>query len=165
MSSSYKAPPALQRHRNSISTRKKLQVILYLLHHRIEEPEVRNRSKPKRRCLEGLEWDDYYRPPTTAEVSEHFKIPATTIQSIWEKRYKIVGLSRNDRRDASGVRNEELPALELELFRSFVEWRQMGRKVSRFWFQRRAKILYRTLYGKEVDTATVSNYTCFPYRN
>ena len=86
--------------------------------------------KPKRRCLEGLEWDDYYRPPTIAEAATHFKIPGPSIQNIWEDRYKIVGLKRNNRRDATEVKVEELPELELELFWSFVEWRQMGRKVS-----------------------------------
>jgi len=42
-----------------------------------------------------------------------------------------------------------LEELELELFRQFVDWRQMGRKVTRAWIQRRAKILFELLYNRE----------------
>ena len=153
MGSTYKVPPPQLRTYNSVSPRKKIRIILYLLHHRIEEPEVLKGLKPKRRCLEGLAWDGAFRPPTLAETGAHFKVPPPTIQKIWAKRYKIVGLNRSQRRDASGVRGEQLPELELELFRSFVEWRHMGRKASRFWFQRKARSLYRTLYGEEVYPA------------
>jgi hypothetical protein len=162
MGSLYKAGPPQLRAWHGVSPRKKLEIVLFFLHHRIEEPEVRQGLKQKQRCLKGLEWDGEWRPPTAKEAGIHFKVPESTARDIWNKRYSVVQLSRSCRRDTSGAAGEKHPELELELFRQFIEWRQMGRKISRFWFQRRARLLYRALYNKDAEGPTqVSLYTLF----
>jgi hypothetical protein len=55
--SQYKPNPPQKRDWHTVPTRKKLKVIQYFLHHRIEEPEVREGLKQKQRCLKGLEWN------------------------------------------------------------------------------------------------------------
>lgn len=162
MGSTYKLAPAVKRSIHYISPKKKIQIILYLMHHRIKvEP-----WEQKRRCLEGLEYDGDWRPPTAPETGDHFKVPPQTIRNIWANRYKIVDMSRKDRRTKSGEGRERHPAFELELFRQFVEWRQMGRKVSRFWFKRRAKTIFETFNGQElVSTSMVSNCMRIPIKS
>ena len=116
MGASYTPGPAQSRSWHTVSPEKKLKIILFLLHHRIEEPEVREGLKQKQRCLKGLEWDGWRRPPTAEEASIHFKVPPRTIRDIWYKRDSIVQPSRDSRPDTSGVPGERHPELELELF-------------------------------------------------
>jgi len=103
MGSSYKLNPPQKRDWHIVSPRKKMNVILYFLHYRIEEPEVRQGLKQKQRCLKGLEWDGWWRPPTAKEASIHFRIPERTIKNIWYKRDSVVQQSRGCRQDKSGV--------------------------------------------------------------
>jgi hypothetical protein len=116
MASSYKPPPPLTRDWHTVSPRKKLQIVLYFLHHRIEEPEVRQGLKQKQRCLKGLKWDGWWRPPTAAETAAHFRIPERTAKNKWYKRHEVVTRSRACRRDTLGAAGERHPELELELF-------------------------------------------------
>jgi hypothetical protein len=119
--SQYKLDPPQKRDWHTVSARKKLKVIEYFLHHRIEEPEVREGLKRKQRCLKGLEWDGWSRPPTSKEASEHFRIPERTIRDIWYKRHSVVQQSRSCRRDTSGVAGKRHPEPEPELFRQVDE--------------------------------------------
>lgn len=115
MGASYTPGPAQSRSWHTVSPEKKRKIILYLLHHRIEEPEVREGFKQKQRCLKGLEWDGWCRPPTAEEAGIHFKVPPRTVRDIWYKRDSIVQRSRGCRRDTSGVAGEKHLEPELEI--------------------------------------------------
>jgi hypothetical protein len=119
----YVPPPPLLRSCVHTSPKKKLEIILYLLHHRIEEPEVREGLKQRTHCLEGLKWDGYWRPPTSKEAGIHFKVPDRTVRSIWKARHTILDRSRGSRKDASGVAGERHSKLELEPFQQFIDLR------------------------------------------
>lgn len=99
----YKAPPPQVRSYNPVPHQKKIKIIQWLLHHRIEEPEVRDGLKQKQRCLKGLEWDGWRRPPKASEAAFHFKVPERTVGNIWKNRQTIIegGTKRKGRPPAS----------------------------------------------------------------
>lgn len=56
------------------------------------------------------------------------------------------------------LRSEEVvlfawPDLEADLYRQFLDWRDLGRRVNQAWFRRRSKAIFRSLYH-DVDPAT-----------
>lgn len=140
--------PPLKRSRILISPAKKLRIILHFMHHRILADDCSQRQ----RTLAGLEWDGLWRPPTAKETASHFKIPERTARGIWYDRQRVIAMSRGSQLTPLTQRNGQYYELELELFRQFVNWRQMGRKVTQFWFQRRAKAIYQTMYPKGADS-------------
>jgi hypothetical protein len=106
----YKQPKPISRVQRSYSRERKIEVILYLLHHRIQDDQNRRiRSGESRigapgatgatgatettETTETTEPADStgitYRAPTYHEASAHFKIPATTIAAWWKQKDKI----------------------------------------------------------------------------
>lgn len=148
---SYKPPPPRKRVNHVLSKKRKCEIINYLLHHRIEEPDVRLGIKQKQRCLKGLSWDGFHRPPTAEEASKHFKVPQRTINGIWYNRATIMGLDSDRRRDTSTLKGKKLSSLELVLFGLLIEWKQIRRKIARFRFQQGAKLLYWTTVSIDPD--------------
>ncbi|KXX78290.1 hypothetical protein MMYC01_206505 [Madurella mycetomatis] len=91
----------IRRVERSYSRERKIEVLLYLLNHRV--PDVRPRRVPRRRIgqpheqeltrpMVRTETGEYvwYRAPTYAEASEFWKIPTPTIQGWWDSREKLL---------------------------------------------------------------------------
>ena len=106
----YKLPPPRVKCCVVLSPRRKIEIIMYFLHHRIKaDPSV-----PRYRCMDGLTWDDWMRPPTSKEVSQHFLVPERTIRNIWAECCKILKGVRSQQRAVT--QPGALEELELELF-------------------------------------------------
>ncbi|GAB1311408.1 hypothetical protein MFIFM68171_01618 [Madurella fahalii] len=91
----------VKRVERSYSRERKIEVLLYLLNHRV--PDARPRRVPRRRIgqpheqeltqpMVRTETGEYvwYRAPTYAEASEFWKIPTPTIQGWWDSREKLL---------------------------------------------------------------------------
>jgi hypothetical protein len=107
MGKKWVAEPPLQRTWHGVSPHKKLQIILYLMHHRIET----DGSTQRQRTLRGLEWDGLRRPPTAKETSAHFKVPERTVRDIWYSRETIVAMGRSGRQ-STGTWTGRYPKLD-----------------------------------------------------
>lgn len=91
----------IRRVERSYSRERKIEVLLYLLNHRV--PDARPRRVPRRRIgqpheqeltqpMVRTETGEYvwYRAPTYAEASNFWKIPTPTIQGWWDSREKLL---------------------------------------------------------------------------
>jgi len=94
----YKQPKPISRVQRSYSRERKVEVILYLLHHRVQDDQNRRIRAGESRIgatepTEPTQPTDStgvtYRAPTYHEASAHFKIPATTIAAWWKQKDKI----------------------------------------------------------------------------
>ena len=119
--------------RRSYSREKKIEVLLFLTHHRIP-------INPGSRTTE-------YRHPSHGEAAGYFKIPKATIHGWWQEQEKIV-LQRGMTYRVENTRWIcEWPEMEEELFNEFIEKRQAGRVIGRGWFRRTARRLFCKHYG------------------
>ena len=72
-----------------------------------------------------------------------------TMLSKWKKnKPQIEGLKKGTRKERSSVAHE--PELEYDLMKQFIELRSLGRRVTRSWFTRCAKKLYKERYPERV---------------
>ncbi|KAK4459110.1 hypothetical protein QBC42DRAFT_143010, partial [Cladorrhinum samala] len=91
----------VKRIERSYTRERKVEVLLYLLQHRVPDP--RPRKVPRRRIgqpheeeltqpMVANEYGElvWYRAPTYSEASEFWKIPTPTIQGWWDAREKIL---------------------------------------------------------------------------
>ncbi|KAK4187958.1 hypothetical protein QBC35DRAFT_368659, partial [Podospora australis] len=91
----------VRRVERSYPKERKIEVLLYLLNHRV--PDARPRKVPRRRIGQPHESEltqpmvrdengelVWYRAPTYAEASEFWKIPTPTIQGWWDSRDKLL---------------------------------------------------------------------------
>ncbi|KAK3996527.1 hypothetical protein QBC44DRAFT_355680 [Cladorrhinum sp. PSN332] len=91
----------VKRIERSYTRERKVEVLLYLLQHRVPDP--RPRKVPRRRIgqpheeelTQPMVTNEYgelvwYRAPTYSEASEFWKIPTPTIQGWWDAREKIL---------------------------------------------------------------------------
>ncbi|KAJ4290134.1 hypothetical protein N0V88_006641 [Collariella sp. IMI 366227] len=96
-----KPPKQVRRVERSYSKERKIEVLMYLLNHRV--PDARPRKVPRRRIGQPHEQElnqpmvqdqngefVWYRAPTYAEASEFWKIPTPTIQGWWDSRKKLL---------------------------------------------------------------------------
>ncbi|KAK3298862.1 uncharacterized protein B0H64DRAFT_454502 [Chaetomium fimeti] len=86
----------------SYTRERKIEVLMYLLNHRV--PDVRARRFPRRRIGQPHEGESsqqlivqedhgdhiWYRAPTYSEASEFWNIPTPTIQGWWDARKKLL---------------------------------------------------------------------------
>ncbi|KAF8417272.1 hypothetical protein BGX38DRAFT_1070071, partial [Terfezia claveryi] len=78
----YKVRGPIQRVQRSYSREKKIEVLMFLIHHRLPKDNDQ----------------DEYRCPTQTEASQWFKIPQRTIAQWWKNRVQIVGQKIGSRR-------------------------------------------------------------------
>jgi hypothetical protein len=86
----------------SYTRERKIEVLMYLLNHRV--PDVRTRRFPRRRIGQPHEGEStqqsavhkdcgdhiWFRAPTYSEASEFWNIPTPTIQGWWDARKKLL---------------------------------------------------------------------------
>ncbi|KAI8710466.1 hypothetical protein NCS52_01563600 [Fusarium sp. LHS14.1] len=133
----YTPPKPLQRRENTYSPRKKVEVLMFLEHHRIYDPDHYF-------SING------YRHPLAREAAVQFLIPEFTIYR-W-KRDKEAILDIKKRRYSP-----HWPDLEDELFRRFLEARDKKLIVTTGWFRRQAQIIWEDKYPQSVKVFTFSN--------
>ncbi|KAF5009390.1 hypothetical protein FDECE_4381 [Fusarium decemcellulare] len=83
----YKPAKPITRIENSYTQKRKEEVILYMLHHEIYDPN----SWKSVNC---------YRKPFIRDAAEHFKIPDTTVGTWWRHKDKILNKDKNKKRRA-----------------------------------------------------------------
>jgi len=126
----------IQRIRRSYSKARKVEVLLFLLHHRV--------------AVEGTAQSQFH-PPTKLETSHYWKIPEPTIQLWWVKRDEILQLPSTARRALPGTWTCLWPAMEEELFAIFLAEQQKGRLIRRGWFRTQAKELFTKHYSASAN--------------
>jgi hypothetical protein len=137
----------------SYSREKKIQVITFLVHHKV----VRSRLTQQRRRREGASEADVllsmdlltYRDVTLEEAAAFFKIPVRTVGGWWAKREAIV---QNNSRE--GI--PWWPDLEELLYERFWERRQQRLVTTIGWFRRESRELFATLYPESPSIFTFS---------
>lgn len=87
-----------------------------------------------------------YRPPTSAEASAYWKIPARTIRTWWEKKDEIVESKSRSRALPRHGWICQWPEMEKELFDTFCARRSAGQLVQRSWFRRTSRELFKRHY-------------------
>ncbi|KAG6163105.1 hypothetical protein E4U51_005934 [Claviceps purpurea] len=112
------------------STRRKIEVLLWLLHHRITDPEAHN---TEHYVQDGL------RRPYLREASQWFQIPERTINHWWTNRDSFEEIRTNSPRPY-------WPELEERLWADFTARREEGHLVRTGWFRQRAQEQFRELY-------------------
>jgi len=122
----YKPPKPIQRIERSYSRERKIEVILFRQHHRIQSI---NRA--------GLL---VYRPPTFQQMAVFWKIPKDTIQGWWNRQETIIQSKVGTRR-AYTTWICTWPDMEKKLYTEFMQRRAEGILVRRSWFRRESKKL------------------------
>ena len=114
------------------------------------------------RCRPELPPEHGLRAPTN-EVAAHFrhKMWPETVGRWWRERQAILHARRGSRKDRTGQRAEYWPELEAKLFSSFCEHRDAGNLVSRAWMRRRAKALYKEIYGSQAVSEFIFSFGWF----
>jgi hypothetical protein len=110
LNGTYAPPPPSKRKIHELSPAQKLQIISYILNTSFYDADFAN-GGPKRRCLEGLEYKGFYRPPTLDHLQAYFKVSKATLSGIWRNRERIVA-ARGKRRYRSA--REEGEGKEME---------------------------------------------------
>jgi hypothetical protein len=121
------------------------------------------RVYPRERKIEVIIMRHYYRvpysrrykpdeivwlPPKWEDMEKFWKIPKTTMQTWWENRVKIIN-SLGEGYQTVIKERCEWPLLEIPLYKDFEDRRKAGHVVRRSWFRRRAKKIYKDIYGEE----------------
>jgi hypothetical protein len=103
--------PPVNRPQQSYARRRKQQVVLFLLHHRIPS----DRPKRGRPIADELPVEELgYRRPTFEEAAEYFKIESpNTVRGWWKARDKLLAGSKPRKHTPRG------PQLEKELVKLF----------------------------------------------
>ncbi|RPA97235.1 hypothetical protein L873DRAFT_1691456 [Choiromyces venosus 120613-1] len=126
----YRERGPIRKIRRTYNKRRKLEVILFLMHHRVP-------TTPE---------EIQYRRPTQKETSKFWKIPETTIQPWWSTQETIVN-QKGTGRQQSAKWICQWPEMEKELFEIFLEERNKGRLIRQGWFQAQARQLFSKHYG------------------
>ncbi|RSL77365.1 hypothetical protein CDV31_017330, partial [Fusarium ambrosium] len=116
----FTASTAIRRQERSYSDEKKEEVIMWLIHHRVQRLG---------------EW----KPPSLRDAEKHFKIPKSTIAD-WNE-FRESHISNQQRRYAS-----QWPDLEEKLYSLFLERREKQQIVTTAWFRLKARLAFRELY-------------------
>jgi hypothetical protein len=128
----YKPPKPIQRIQRSYSRERKIEVILFREHHRIQSINLDT----------GLL---VYRPPTFQQMSAFWKIPEDTIRGWWKSRETIIK-SKVGTRQARTTWICTWPDMEKKLYTKFVQRRAEGIIVRRSWFRRESRKLWKESY-------------------
>jgi len=144
----------VRRVERSYSREKKIQVLTYLIQHKV----IRTEEQQRRRRVGMAETDSQlqipldraiYRDITQTEAAEFFSIPRDTIQYWWKQRHKLL-----ENKPREGI--PWWPELEQQLFDQFIDRRQRGKLTTISWFRRTSRQLYAQIYEKE-ELFTFSN--------
>ena len=121
----YKPPKPIKRTTRTYTRERKIEVIQFREHHRIQmvNPET------------GLV---SYRPPTFKEMSAFWKIPDETIRGWWHSKETIIQ-SQSGSRSASRPWLCTWPDMEKKLYTKFIQKRAANSLVRRSWFRHRSK--------------------------
>ncbi|KAK4234662.1 hypothetical protein C8A03DRAFT_18485, partial [Achaetomium macrosporum] len=120
----------IQRIERTFSRQKKIEVLSFLHHHRIYNPERRLDF----RLRSGTQDNGDYRPPTLAGASVFFQIARSTIKTWWKNLEAIVEGKVPKFR-------ARWPEVEVSLFRDFLACRAAGKIVTTSWFWQRSRQL------------------------
>ena len=110
----------IKRVERSYKDRKRVEVLLFLLKHRVPGTLGEN-GGIVRKDLPSL--TNGYRPPTFFEASQFFKIPERTIKNWWKSRDKVVT------KEDSRAYTPRWPDLEDQLYQNFLARRKENRVV------------------------------------
>jgi len=139
----YTLPPPIRRIQRTYSTKKKRQVLLFLVNHLI--PLQINLFGQyihiKGRSLQGIPTPPTgYRHPTLVEAATYYGIAsARTISGWWSTQEALFNPKRKDY-------SPRWPELEAKLWDLFIEARGKRRIVTQHWFRRTSIALFSELY-------------------
>ena len=144
-----KARPAQRRppRRHSYTREEKLKVIDFIA----DRSNWVEDFRPQVRVREGLHMENNLRPPTNDEVAQLFSLSSATVNYWWASRAEILQSSGRSRRVTVSRFRGFWPALEARLFAAFEARRGAGNLVSRGWFRRNAKALFREVYSTDME--------------
>jgi len=151
----YDAPAVVKRVERSYSRDKKLQVLDFLLYHRVpkkkDEKARRGQSDPPIVTTvnkKPFEPGPKLRAPTFKEAALHFKVPTSTIALWWANRYKVIIGTEFPFRPKH-------PVLEEELFNRFIAERKAGKIIRVGWFRRNAREIHHRITGLKFPFTTI----------
>lgn len=128
----YKPPKPIQQIERSYSRERKIEVILFREHHRVQsiDPDT------------GL---IVYSQPTFKQMQAFWNIPDETIRGWWNNRETIIN-SKSGTRQARTTWIRMWPDIEKKLYTEFIQRRAAGAIVRRGWFRRKARKLWMETY-------------------
>jgi hypothetical protein len=151
----YCIPGPVRRLERTYSRRRKQEVLLFLVHHRI--PLLRNGidgfDRPSR-VLSGMPdvEEEGFRRPTTVEASDYFLIRnRSTIRDWWLQRDKIFG------GPIPKPYPSKWPVLEKGLMKHFKAARDNNKIVTVHWFRRVSQQIWQRLYPQISEVFVFSN--------
>ncbi|GKT54194.1 pogo transposable element with krab domain-like [Colletotrichum tofieldiae] len=143
---SYTIPIQIQQQQRSYSQRKRVDVVMYLKHHRYPiEPWPATRQRAGDTPLDPA---NGLRRPTFDEAADYFKIPRTTVIRWYNQRDTIVNPSTRPSQP-------NWPEVEAELYTQFCQQRDEAKIVTTSWFRRTARALFHNKY----PTATTLRFS------
>jgi Tc5 transposase DNA-binding domain len=144
----YKPPKPIQRIERSYSRERKIEVILFREHHRIQSIDLDT----------GLL---VYKLPTLQETADFWKIPYQTIRGWWNSRETIIK-SKGGTRQICTTWICTWPDMEKKLYAKFIQRRAEGILVRQSWFRRESKKLWKETY---LDSGGITTSTLFVFSN
>jgi hypothetical protein len=152
----YCPPGPIRRAQRTYSRRRKQEVLLFLVHHRIpmRTNDINDYMRPSR-VLDGMPdiEEEGFRRPTTLEAAQYFQIAnEATIRGWWIKREKIFG-----NRSIFSTYLPKWPALKKTLVEHFTAARTENKIVTVHWFRRMAQQIWQRLYPRLIDVFVFSN--------
>lgn len=139
----YKPPKPIQRIERSYSRERKIEVLLFREHHRIQAID------PNTGLL-------IYRQPNFEEIADFWKIPYNTIRNWWNTRETIIN-SKVGTRQVYTTWVCMWPDMEKKLYTKFIQKRAMGTIIRRSWFRREARKLWIETYSGGLILFVFSN--------
>ena len=123
----YKPPKPIKRIERSYSRERKIEVILFRQHHRVQSIDLDT----------GL---IVYLPPTFLQMADFWKIPSETIRDWWRSRETIIN-SKVGTRQAQTTWICTWPDMEKKLYTKLVQRRTEGILVRQSWSRRESRQL------------------------
>jgi len=142
----YKQHKPISRIERSYSRERKIQVLLFLIHHRVKDDQRRRARAGCTNAETELPDGTVYRPPTAAEASAYWKIPEPTIKGWWRQRDKIVESKAGSRALPRQGWTCQWPEMEQELFNTFCARRLASQLIQQSWFWRISRELFQRYY-------------------
>ncbi|KAM5358326.1 hypothetical protein ACJZ2D_015395 [Fusarium nematophilum] len=136
----------LKRKEETHSHEKKVRVLLFLINHRIYDPNANSWGSRRVQIIDG------YRQPYLSEAAKWLLVKKQTIHEWWKQRDKILGITPKEI-----AWRPKWPELEDELFRRFVQRRSEKKIVMVSWFRTTAKHLFGELYPEHEQLFGFSN--------
>ena len=136
----------LKRKEETHSKEKKVRVLLFLLNHRIYDPNPSTRGSQRVEIIDG------YRQPYISDAAKWFLVKENTVQEWWKHCDRILGVVPE-----KPAGKPRWPELEDELFRRVIQRRLEKKIVTVAWFRTTAKHLFGELYPEHGQLFGFSN--------